>query len=138
MYDIFEVSGLVFEMMSSLEIYIIYCIALVRGVVFHLRLWTAHLSNGESMNEFASITVSACKPVIGFTLIETSASNVGNSDTLVSSSHSYKLTVGLQCKPPPLAKVWASESMDAQGAPAKESGQSEDDAYANWFGRSNW
>jgi hypothetical protein len=47
MYDILNMLELVFEMVNSLEICIIYCIALVGMLVPRLLLRTASLSAGE-------------------------------------------------------------------------------------------
>jgi hypothetical protein len=72
-YKDIEAIGLVFEMMSSLEICFLYCIAFVGVVAHSLRLWTASLLAGESMDKFEPTMTSSCRPVIGFTSIEASA-----------------------------------------------------------------
>jgi hypothetical protein len=53
MCDILKVSGLGFEMVNSLEMYVIYCIITLAMIIFRLRLNVAHLSASESMNESA-------------------------------------------------------------------------------------
>jgi hypothetical protein len=75
-YDILKASGLVFEMVNGLEIHIVCCVAIVGILAFSLRLWTAGLSIGESMDKLASIH------------------NVNNSNTLISLLNSGRLIVG--------------------------------------------
>jgi hypothetical protein len=71
MYDILRVSSLVFEMVSSLEMYVIYCMMIVETILPRLRLWTENPSADESINEFASTTESIRKPVFNSTSIAT-------------------------------------------------------------------
>jgi hypothetical protein len=46
---------MIFEVVNSLKMYVICCIALVEMILPSLRLWMANLPAGESMGEFASI-----------------------------------------------------------------------------------
>jgi hypothetical protein len=89
----------------------------------------------EALDKSESTKVSVCnfEGPNDFALLLKSA---GNSETLASPSYSYKLTVSMQYKPPPLAKALSSESIGAQSVLAKESGQSKA-ADVNWFGRLN-
>jgi hypothetical protein len=48
MYDILKVSGLVFEMVNSLEMYVIYCMTLVAMNIFRLRLTIRFASIAKS------------------------------------------------------------------------------------------
>jgi hypothetical protein len=49
-------------------------------LALRLWLWAENMSVSKSMDEFASITASACRPVIGFTSIEASICAAENSD----------------------------------------------------------
>jgi hypothetical protein len=51
MYDILKVSGLVFEMVNGLEMYIIYCVALAAAIIFCLWLWTPCRSTFKTLNK---------------------------------------------------------------------------------------
>jgi hypothetical protein len=68
MYDILKVSGLILEMVNSLEMYIIYCMTPVVAVVYCLRMGVGRMS--------------AFEPRIGLTSTETPACCAENSRVL--------------------------------------------------------
>jgi hypothetical protein len=126
---------MIFEMMNNFEMHITYCIIIVEVIIRYLLLREACLMISATLDEPKSTTVIACSARNSnvFALLLGAA---GNSGILASPSYSYKLTVSLQYKSPPLAKVRSSESINTQSVLAEESGQSKA-AHVNWFGRSN-
>jgi hypothetical protein len=74
----------IFEMMSSLEVHIIYCIIFVVMPVLCLRLGTANLSASELMDESTSTAESACKSAFSFASTVNSAYCTENLGTHVS------------------------------------------------------
>jgi hypothetical protein len=59
MHDILKVSGLTFEMVNSLETYIMRCVALVGMIIYRLRLNVTYLSICEILSESTPSAVSA-------------------------------------------------------------------------------
>jgi hypothetical protein len=57
--DILKVSGLILEMVNSLEMYIIYCTTLVEILALRLQLWIANFSASKPMGKYASTVASA-------------------------------------------------------------------------------
>jgi hypothetical protein len=59
MYDILNMLELIFEMMSSLEMYIICYIIIIAMTIFRLRMGVARLLVFETLDEFRLVGLSA-------------------------------------------------------------------------------
>jgi hypothetical protein len=128
---ILKVSGSGFEVVGSLEMYIIYCIALVGVIMRYILLREDCLVISATLGKPKSATVAVCsaKNSDVFALLLKAAENPG---VLASPSCLCELVVSRSYKHPPFAKALSSESINMQDVLAEESCQSKD-AYANWF-----
>jgi hypothetical protein len=105
---------MIFEMMSGLEMHIIYCAAFVGMIVRRQLARMMCIMANESY-------------VINFGLAEASASYAENPGVWTSSSYSYKLIVDQLYRSPSSAKALHSESINTYKASShKESGQPKD------------
>jgi hypothetical protein len=86
---------MIFEIVNDFETYIICCIAIVKMVVYSLRLSMANLSvSRSSINESEPTMASSRRPIISLTSIEASVRCAENSRVLALSSCLNRLIAG--------------------------------------------